>query len=218
MTYFSLARPLAVALILTASNVARAESELPVTIFNIGDSLITSSGIYPPSDKFRAVLEQALTGDGHSVKVIDAPFQRLSEHGLDWIQSTVGLEVMPANTAVILELGSNDCNSGVTLDQTKANLDLILEALSKKHIPALLVGTTASETCGAEYAAAYPQIFTELSIRYDVLLYTDFMTGITGHSEFLQSDQAHPNAAGMLVVVQNMLQSVDALIARVRQQ
>jgi hypothetical protein len=148
MTHFSLAYSFAIAMILTVSNVARADSEAPVTIFNIGDSLITSSGIHPPSAKFQAVLEQALTGSGHSANVIDTPFHRMSANGLIWVQSTDGLKVLetPANTAAILELGSNDCEVGATLAQTKANLDLILEAFSKKHIPVLLVGTTASES------------------------------------------------------------------------
>jgi len=44
------------------------------------------------------------------------------------------------------------------------------------------------------------------------------MTGVMGHPELLQGDQVHPNAAGVLIIVQNMLQSVEALIARVKQQ
>jgi len=219
MMKLSFAYLFAVALLLAGSNVARAESEAPVTIITIGDSLITSYGIYPSSDMFRSVLERALTESGHPAKVIDTGFHRTSESGLNWIQSPDGVKVLEnsANTAAILELGSNDCSSYIKLEQTRANLDQILEAFFKRRIPVLLVGTTANATCGAEYVAAYPQVFADLSVKYQLLLYPDFMTGIVGHPELLQYD-GHPNAAGELLVVQNMMPSVEALIARTKQQ
>jgi acyl-CoA thioesterase-1 len=214
-----LAGHFALALILAGPNVARAESEKPVTIITIGDSLITSYGIYPSSGTFRSVLEQALIKSGHSAKVIDTGFRRTSETGLNWIQSSDGVKVLEysSNTAAILELGSNDCNSFITLEQTSANLDKILETLFKRNIPVLLVGTTAYETCGAEYAASYPQIFIDLSIKYQALLYPDFKSAIIGKPELFQGDQNHPNTAGMLAVVQSMVPSVEALIAQIEQ-
>ena len=220
MMNLSLAFLFAVALMLAGSNVARADSEPPVTIIIIGDSLITSYGIYPSSGMFRAVLERALTESGQSAKVIDTGFRRTSETGLNWILSPDGVKVLEhsANTTAILELGSNDCNSYITLEQTRANLDQILEAFFNRHIPVLLVGTTAYETCGAEYVAAYPQVFVDLSIKYQVLLYPDFKSGIVGQPELLQYDKDHPNAAGVLYVVQHMMPSIEALIAQIKLQ
>jgi hypothetical protein len=42
----------------------------------------------------------------------------------------------------MLEPGANDCSDD-TLDQTRANLDLILVRLAASHVAVLVIGTSA---------------------------------------------------------------------------
>ena len=84
-----------------------------------------------------------------------------------------------------------------------------------KKIPVLVVGTAAYGYCGAEYIAAFPDVFRELAAKYGDLLYADFKEGVTGHPELISSDGDHANSAGEAVVVERMLPSVLALIDRV---
>jgi acyl-CoA thioesterase I len=79
----------------------------------------------------------------------------------------------------------------------------------------LVVGTAAKGYCGAEYVAAYPEVFRGLAAKYGDLLYPDFKEGITGHPGLISSDGDHPNSAGEAVVVERMLPSVLELIDRV---
>jgi len=188
----------------------------PITIVDVGDSLIIGHGI-SADETFPVRLQAALDVAGLSVEVVDTGFIESSRVGLRWFTTTtVGMALLadPTGHAVILELGQNDCGR-LTLDQTRANLDGILAALAEKKIPVLVVGTAAYGHCGAEYVAAFPDVFRGLSSKYGDLLYPDFKEGVTGHPELTSADRDHPNSAGEAVIVERMLPSVLELICRV---
>ena len=193
--------------------------DAPVKIIDIGDSYITGHGV-APAKAFPIALQAALKSRGHLVEVIDTGFINKSSSGLGWLLGPDGQKLLaaPAGHAVILELGGNDC-SRFNADQTRSNLDHILFQLAEKHVPVLLVGTEPYAYCarkrGADYSAAYRQIFPDLAKQYGVILYPDFKDGISGHPELLQADNDHPNAAGEAIIVERILPSVEALIAQV---
>jgi acyl-CoA thioesterase I len=190
--------------------------DAPITIVDLGDSYIIGYGI-AAGETFPVRLQAALDATGRAVKVVDTGFVGTSQVGLRWLTKTpVGMALLakPAGHALILELGQNDCRR-FTLDQTRANLDGILAELAAKKIPVLVVGTAAYGYCGADYIAAFPEVFRGLAAKYGDLLYPDFKEGVTGHSELIGSDGDHPNSAGEAIVVERMLPSVLELIDRV---
>ena len=194
---------------------AKAE-DLPITIVDLGDSYIVGYGV-PAGETFPARLQAALDAAGRSVKVVDTGFVDTSKLGLLWLTKKpegMALLAEPAGHAVILELGQNDCGR-FTLDQTRANLDGILAELAANKIPVLVVGTAAYGYCGADYIAAFPEVFRGLAAKYGDLLYPDFKEGVTGHLELIGPDGDHANSAGEAVVVERMLPSVLKLIDRV---
>ena len=186
------------------------------TIVDLGDSYIIGNNV-PPRETFPVRLQAALDAAGRSVKVVDTGFVDTSKLGLLWLTKYQGVALLakPAGHAVILELGQNDCLRGITVDRTRTNLDAILAELAEKKIPVLVVGTAAYDYCGADYAAAFPEVFRGLAAKYGDLLYPDFKEGVTGHPELLGSDGDHPNSAGEAVIVERMLPSVLKLIDRV---
>jgi len=187
-----------------------------ITIVDIGDSYIIGHGV-PAGETFPVRLQAALDAAGRSVKVVDTGFVDNSKRGLLWLtKGSVGMALLaePAGHAVILELGQNDCLL-FNLDQTRTNLDAILAELAEKKIPVLVVGTAAYAFCGADYIAAFPEVFRGLAAKYGDLLYLDFKEGVTGHPELIGPDGDHANSAGEAVVVERMLPSVLALIDRV---
>jgi acyl-CoA thioesterase-1 len=190
--------------------------DAPITIVDLGDSYIIGHGI-PAGETFPVRLQAALDAAGRSVKVVDTGFVNTSRAGLIWLtKGRVGTALLaePAGHALILELGQNDCGH-FTLDQTRANLDGILAELAAKKIPVLVVGTAAYGYCGADYIAAFPEVFRGLAAKYGDLLYPDFKEGVTGHPELIGSDGDHANSAGEAIVVERMLPSVLELIDRV---
>lgn len=195
---------------------AEAESA-PPTIVTLGDSYINSYGVNI-TDSFAAKLKSELNVAGHPATIVEVGYIATSERGLTWLtESDDGLDLLanPANHAVIVELGQNDC-ARIDLDHTRANLDRILSSLAQKLVPVLLVGTAAYGRCGVDYAEPFSKMFHELAAKHGDLLYADFKEGVTGHPELLQSDRDHPNAAGDAIIVGNMLPMVEALLAKVQ--
>ena len=186
----------------------------PITIVDLGDSYIIGHGIVAADETFPVRLQAALDVAGRSVEVVDTGFVDTSRVGLRWLTKTTAGMALLTDPAVILELGQNDCGR-LSLDQTRANLDGILAGLAEKKIPVLVVGTAAYGRCGAEYIAAFPEVFRGLAAKYGDLLYPDFKEGVTGHPELIGPDGDHPNSAGEAVIVERMLPSVLELIDRV---
>ncbi|WP_206520442.1 GDSL-type esterase/lipase family protein [Mesorhizobium sp. M1A.T.Ca.IN.004.03.1.1] len=200
-----------------------AEDALPI-IVTLGDSYINSYGV-APTETFAARLKSALAAAGRPATIVELGYKATSRTGLTWLAETKdGLELQanPANHAVILELGQNDC-ARIKLDETRANLDHILALLAEKRVPVLVVGTAAYDYCssalyaghGADYAGPFSRMFSELATKHGDLLYPDFKEGVTGHPELLQADRDHPNAAGDAIIVTNMLPVVQTLLARI---
>lgn len=217
-------RPLAISALLCLATaalwpaaVSAAGNSGPVTVVTIGDSLITGHGL-PTSSRFPTLLEQRLKDAGYDATVIDTGFQYTSQSVVDWLEHPVTMkgqvDMSSPSTVAIVEIGSNDCPAGLALNETRTNLDQILRKLSAAKIPVLVVGAGAFESCGADYAVAFELVLSDLAKSYGALLYPEFGTGVLDHPELLQDDQNHPNEAGEVVVVNNMLSVVEQLIAR----
>jgi acyl-CoA thioesterase I len=124
---------------------------------------------------------------------------------LDW--------AVPEETdAVILELGANDALRGIDPSAIRSNLDNIIRQLVERDIAVLLAGMQAPPNLGDDYAAAFNAIYRDLAERHDVLLYPFFLDGVAARRDLNQADGIHPNEAGVNVIVERMIESVEALI------
>ncbi|MER8745045.1 GDSL-type esterase/lipase family protein [Mesorhizobium sp. M1004] len=199
--------------------------DAPPTIVTLGDSYINSAGVVA-SESFATKLKAGLNAAGHPVTIVEVGYLATSKRGLTWLaeyKDGLDLQASPANHVVIVELGQNDC-ARIGLDHTRANLDQVLSILAQKRIPVLVVGTAALDECSsilsagheADYPEQFSKMFSELATKHGDLLYADFKEGVTGHSELLQADKNHPNAAGDAIIVRNMLPMVEALLAQVQ--
>ncbi len=191
--------------------------DAPPIIVTLGDSYINSYGV-AATETFATRLKSGLNAAGHPVTIVEVGYTATSKRGLDWLEKYkegLDLQASPANHVALVELGQNDCG-GIDLEQTRANLGQILSILAQKRIPVLVVGTAAYGYCGADYAAPFSKMFSELAAKHGDLLYADFKEGVTGHPDLLQADNDHPNAAGDAVAVRNMLPLVETLLAQLR--
>src|SRR6476620_7694839 len=108
-----------------ASNVDAEDA--PPTIVTLGDSYINSAGVVA-TETFATRLKSGLNAAGHPVTIVEVGYKGTSDQGLSWLAKSkdgLDLQASPANHAVIVELGQNDC-AVIHLDETRANLDQIL--------------------------------------------------------------------------------------------
>jgi acyl-CoA thioesterase I len=198
-----------VALLVGGAAVAGADT---VRIVALGDSL-TAGYELDAEDSFPVRLEAALRRRGHDVEVINAGVSGDTTRGglerLDWA-------VPDGTDAVIVELGANDALRGVDPEATRANLDRIIAQLVERDIAVLLAGMQAPPNLGADYAAAFNAIYPDLAERYDVVFYPFFLEGVAAERHLNQADGMHPNAAGVAVIVERILEPVETLITAAR--
>lgn len=190
---------------------APGQAENPITIVAFGDSL-TAGYQLGPDEGFAERLQAKLAARGQDVKIVNAGVSGDTTSGglarLDWS--------VPADAdGVILELGGNDALRGIDPATTEANLDRMLTQLSERAIPVLLAGMRAPPNMGADYEAQFNPIFQRLASRHDAIYYPFFLEGVAGEPAYGLGDGIHPNAAGVDVIVDKILPSVEKLIARI---
>ncbi len=187
-----------------------------VRILAFGDSL-TAGYQLPPGADFASRLEAALATNDTAAEVINGGVSGdTATAGLARLDWSLNASADEQVDGVILELGANDALRGIDPAITKEALVGIIETLADKNIPVLLAGMLAPPNMGEAYGAAFNAIYPDLARRYDVVFYPFFLDGVAAQPDLNLSDGMHPNEAGIDVIVANILPSVEALIARIR--
>jgi acyl-CoA thioesterase-1 len=191
----------------------------PITIAALGDSLTQGYGLIP-EEGFVPQLEAWLKDHGADVTLINAGVSGDTTAGglsrIDWT-------LTPDVDAVIVALGGNDVLRGLPPEQAKANIDGILDKIDARGLPTLLAGIDAPSNFGAGYEADFEALYPELAMKHDALVFPNFLEGLTSIDdramvlrEHMQSDGIHPDASGVMLVVEAIGPVVLELIARAR--
>ena len=201
-------------MLFTTSAFAQAPPAGTIKLVVLGDSLSAGLGL-PAADAFPAQLEKALQNKGLIVAINNAGVSGdTASGGLDRLDWSV-----PADTqGVILELGANDALRGLDPKVTRGALENILKRLKARGIAVLLCGMVAPPNYGAEYAAQFNTIFPDLARTYDVPLYPFFLEGVATDTKLNQADGMHPTAAGIAVIVKNIMPTVESFVREISAQ
>jgi len=189
-------------------------SEAPVDIrprlVAFGNSLTAGSGV-AAEDAYPAQLQRRLDEAGFRYRVINAGVSGDTTAGglrrVRWI-----LNSKP--TLVILELGANDGLRGLSLTQTRHNLELIIEQLQQASVTVVLAGMKLPPNYGQEYTQGFEEIYPALARRYHLTLIPFFLDGIAGETELNQADGIHPTAEGYRIIVGNMIEPLKPLLKK----
>jgi acyl-CoA thioesterase I len=197
------------------SGAAAAEAAKPLHIVAFGDSLTSGYGLRRQSQSFPSQLQKALKARGHDVVVANA--------GVAGDTTAGGLErlawsVPDGTDGVIVELGANDALRGIDPKVTRTNLEKIIAALKKRHIPILLTGMLSPANWGDHYSEKFDALFPELAKANGLIFYPFFLEGVVLDAKLNQSDGMHPTGKGVAVIVKRILPSVEELIGRARSQ
>jgi acyl-CoA thioesterase-1 len=92
----------------------------------------------------------------------------------------------------------------------------MLDDLSGRGLPVLLVGMEAPLNYGPDYKRAFDAIYPELAERHGALLDPFILAGIEEDPSLFQEDGLHPSAEGVARIVRRMGPLVLELIERAR--
>lgn len=175
----------------------------PLRLVALGDSLTQGYGL-APEDGFVPQLQAWLDGQGLAVEVVNA--------GVSGDTTAGGLErvnwvLAGGADGLIVALGGNDMLRGFPPEQTRANLEAIIQAALGRDIPVMLIGVEASNNYGPSYKAAFDGNYTDLAQHYGLPLVPSFLSAIAEGRTLeemrglMQNDGLHPNAQGVELIV-----------------
>jgi acyl-CoA thioesterase-1 len=200
--------------LMTALNPAWAEATKSVKLVVLGDSLSAGLGL-PAQEAFPTKLQKSLQAKGIAIDMTNAGVSGDTTSGgrdrLDW-------SVPDGTDGVIIELGANDALRGIDPDLTRTALTDIVQRLKTRKIPVMLCGMLAPPNYGAEYAARFNSIYPDLAKKFDVPLYPFFLDGVAADAKLNQADGIHPTAAGVDIIVGNIMPTVEAFLRNISEQ
>ena len=97
-------------------------------------------------------------------------------------------------SVVVVELGANDGLRGLSLQQTRTNLDQIIGASTRSGARVLLVGMRMPPNYGADYTEKFQGTYAAVAKAKRVALAPFLLEGFAQRSEYFQTDQLHPAA------------------------
>lgn len=180
------------------------------TIIFFGDSLTAGYGL-STEQAFPFIVEQELLNRGLDYKVVNAGLSGETSAGgltrIDWILN------QPVDIFV-LELGANDGLRGLPLDQTKKNLQSIIEKVQKKNpeVEIVLAGMMVPPNMGKEYSDQFTSMYLELAENNETIFIPFLLDGVGGHSDLNLPDGIHPNVEGHKIVAKTVLKSLEEIL------
>ena len=181
-------------------------------IVAFGNSLTAGLGV-APDRSYPAHLQRALDAAGYVYRVVNAGVSGETTAGgvrrVSWV-----LNNKPV--IVILELGANDGLRGLSLQETKANLERIIQQLQQASVTVVLAGMKLPPNYGQDYTAGFEALYQTLAKQYRVTLIPFFLDGVAGSASLNQADGIHPTGEGYRLIVEKILPTLEPVLERNR--
>ena len=181
-------------------------------IVAFGNSLTAGLGV-APDQSYPAHLQRTLDAAGYAYRVVNAGVSGDTTAGgvrrVSW-----ALNHKPA--IVILELGGNDGLRGLSLQETKANLERIIQQLQQASVTVVLAGMKLPPNYGQDYTDGFEALYHALAKQYHLTLIPFFLDGVAGLSSLNQADGIHPTGEGYRLIVERVFPTLEPLLERNR--
>jgi acyl-CoA thioesterase-1 len=184
--------------------------ETPKVILFFGDSLTAGYGL-STEEAFPALIEKELNKSDKKVRVVNAGLSGETSAGglsrIDWILR------QPVDVFV-LELGANDGLRGLPLEQTRKNLQSIIEKVRAKYpdCKIVLAGMMVPPNMGKQYTDEFKDIYPDLAKKNNATLIPFLLQDVGGIEKLNQADGIHPNVEGHKIIANNLKKVFEKLI------
>lgn len=186
------------------------EAEGNVILF-FGNSLTAGMGL-DTSEAFPALIQKKIDSLGLDYEVVNAGLSgETTAAGKNRINWVLNQDV----DVFVLELGANDGLRGVPVEETRRNLQAIIDVVREKNpeTQIILAGMQIPPNLGPEYATDFRKVFPELAKKNDIALIPFLLEGVAGDPELNQRDGIHPTAEGYEIVADNVWEVLEPVLA-----
>lgn len=172
------------------------------TILFFGNSLTAGMGL-DPDLAFPALIQLKIDSLSLDYQVINSGLSgettASGKNRLSWLLNQQ-IDIF------VLELGANDGLRGISLEETRKNLQLIIDRV-KQHNPEVIIvlsGMQIPPNLGIEYTEDFQLIFPELAERNKIPLIPFLLKDVAGNKDLNQPDGIHPTKEGHVIVAENV--------------
>ena len=184
-------------------------------ILFFGDSITAGYGLSDPAaESYPALIQKQLQAQGwNSFSIVNAGVSGDTSAGglrrIDWLLRQRPVDIF------VLELGANDGLRGVPTEETRRNLQAILDKVKAKNpdVRLIIAGMMLPPSFGPEYTQRFRAIFPDLAKANHATLIPFLLEGVGGSGEFNQPDGVHPNAAGHRILAETTWKILQPLLA-----
>ncbi len=180
------------------------------TILFYGDSLTAGYGL-SADEAFPALIDKRLKQQGKNWKVINGGLSGETSAGglsrIDWMLR------QPVDI-FILELGGNDGLRGLPIEQTKSNLQGIIDKVKAKnpHVKIVVAGMMVPPNMGPEYSEQFKTVYPELARKNKATLIPFLLDGVGGVEKLNLADGIHPNVEGHKIVAETIWKVISPML------
>ncbi|MEX2436069.1 MAG: arylesterase, partial [Balneolaceae bacterium] len=180
------------------------------TILFFGDSITAGYGL-ETENAFPALIQEKIDSLDLPYDIVNAGLSGETSAGglrrIDWVlQQPVDI--------VIIELGGNDGLRGIDPENTKENLQGIIDKIESKYpeTEIILTGMQAPPNMGENYTERFRQVFFDLADKNDVIFLPFILEGVAGNPELNQPDGIHPTFEGHQILAKNVWEVMEPLL------
>ncbi len=177
----------------------------------LGDSITAGLGLLT-EEAFPSRLQMLFIDEGyHDVEIMNAGVSGdTTAGGLRRVDALLSPEVKVA----VVALGGNDALRGLSVSETRRNLEGIIDKFLGAGVSVLLAGMEGPTNLGEDYRTSFRAAFHEVSGQYGgrVRFVPFLLEGVGGMPAFNQPDGIHPNAEGAEKIAELLYPTVRDLV------
>ncbi len=180
-------------------------------ILFFGNSLAAGYGLEEPSQAFPGLIQRRIDSIGLPYRVVNAGLSGETSAGgdgrIEWVLR------QPVDVFV-LELGANDGLRGIPVEETRKNLQSIIDKvrLQNPDVKLVMAGMQAPPNMGKDFTDGFREIYSDLARKNSMALVPFLLEGVAGDSGLNQSDGIHPTAEGHRILMENVWRAMGGLL------
>lgn len=194
------------------------ETQTPVktsnkTLVFFGDSLTAGYGLDDVDDAFPGRIQQKIDSLALDYTVVNSGISGETTAGgknrIDWV-----LNQEPS--IFVLALGANDGLRGVPLNETKQNLQAIIDAVHQKYLSTkiVLAGMQLPPNMGPDYTSQFQALFPAIAKKNNIELIPFLLEDVGGIPSLNQADGIHPTEEGHQIMANTVWEILAPLVTK----
>ncbi len=195
----------------TEENDTTASRQAKKNILFFGNSLTAGMGLESQNTSFPGIIQQRIDSLQLPYRVINGGLSGETSAGgserIDWLLNE-HIDIF------ILELGANDGLRGIPTEETRTNLQRIIDKVKAKYpdCKLILTGMMVPPSMGGDYGKAFSAIFPALAAENGMAFVPFLLEGVAGENDLNQRDGIHPTEEGHRILAANVWQVLEPLL------